>query len=128
MNIHVVATDKAPKAVAAYSQAVIAQGIVYLSGQIGLEPATGELVPGGVRPQAERVLQNLAAVLAAAGSSFDKALKVTIYLTSIADFPVVNELYARYVAVGHPPARATVAVSALPRGALVEIDMIALVG
>jgi 2-iminobutanoate/2-iminopropanoate deaminase len=116
----------APKAIGPYSQAVSAVGsrTLWLSGQIGLDPATGELVPGDVVAQAERVLDNLAAVLSAAGAGFDQVVKCTIYLVDLADFARVNEVYGRRFG-GDPPARATVQVSALPRGARIEIDAVA---
>ena len=120
-----VATDAAPAAIGAYSQAVISGGLVFCSGQIGLDPETGDLVPGGVAAEAERVLANLAAVLGAAGSDFAAVTKATIYLTDMADFAAVNEIYARRLGDARP-ARATVAVAALPKGARVEIDLIAL--
>jgi len=121
-----VSSDGAPDAIGPYSQAVIAAGWVFCSGQIGLDPGTGELVPGGVGAETERALENLSAVLAAAGSRFSRVTRATIYLVDIADFAVVNEIYARRLG-GARPARATVAVASLPRGARVEIDAIALV-
>ncbi|MBI5500645.1 MAG: RidA family protein [Deltaproteobacteria bacterium] len=117
-------TDHAPAAIGPYSQAVEAGGLVFLSGQIPLDPATGQLVPGDVTAQTERVLDNLGAVLAAAGLDFSHVLKTTIYLTDLAAFPKVNEAYGRRFTT-EPPARATVQVAALPRGALVEIDAVA---
>ena len=119
-----ITSSDAPKAIGPYSQAVRAGGLVFLSGQIPLDPRTGELVAGDVRAQADRVLDNLAAVLRAAGLSFEHVVKTTIYLTDLADFGAVNEVYGkRFGAV--PPARATVQVAALPRGAKVEIDAVA---
>lgn len=126
-ELAIVSTDAAPAAIGPYSQAVAAGGVVYCSGQIGLDPATGELVTGGVEAEAERVLTNLAAVLAAAGTDFSGVTKATIYLIDMADFAAVNEIYARHLG-GARPARATVAVAALPKGARIEIDAIALVG
>lgn len=123
-----IATDQAPKAIGPYSQAVVAGGLVHCSGQIALDPRTGELVAGDVRVQAERVLANLEAVLRAAGSSFDRVVKCNVYLVDMADFPALNEVYARCFPGAEPPARATVAVAALPRGARVEIDCVALAG
>ena len=117
-------TDHAPAAIGPYSQAVERDGVVYCSGQIGLDPATGHLVPGGTAAEAERVLQNLEAVLAAAGCTFADVVRVTIYLVDLADFASVNGIYGRYVREPYP-ARATVGVAALPRGARVEIDAIA---
>jgi 2-iminobutanoate/2-iminopropanoate deaminase len=125
MTPEIIASDKAPKAVGAYAQAVRAQGFLFLSGQIPLDPASGELVKGDVAAQTRRVMENLKAVLEAAGTTFAKVVKTTIYLTDMNDFAVVNETYAEYFAEAKP-ARATVAVAALPRGAQVEIDMIAL--
>lgn len=117
-------TDRAPQAIGPYSQAVEQDGVVYCSGQIGLDPGSGTLVAGGTAPEAEQVLKNLQAVLAAAGLSFEHVLKTTIYLVDLADFTAVNEVYGRFVREPFP-ARATVGVSALPRGARVEIDAIA---
>jgi 2-iminobutanoate/2-iminopropanoate deaminase len=124
----IVSTADAPKAIGPYSQAVTAGGLVHCSGQIALDPATGELVAGDVGAQAERVMKNLAAVLQAAGTDFSRALKCTVYLTDMAHFPVVNEVYGRAFRPGTAPARSTVAVAQLPRGALVEIDCVALAG
>jgi 2-iminobutanoate/2-iminopropanoate deaminase len=120
-----IATDRAPTAIGPYSQAVEQGGVVYCSGQIGLDPASGQLVAGGTAAEAERVLPNLQAVLAAAGLGFPNVVKVTIYLVDLADFATVNDIYARFVQVPYP-ARATVGVAALPRGARVEIDAIAM--
>lgn len=117
-------TDGAPAAIGPYSQAIEAGGFVFLSGQIPLDPATGALVQGGAREQAERVMDNLAAVLAAAGLGFEHVVRCTIYLADLADFAVVNDVYgARFAS--EPPARATVQVAALPKGARVEIDAVA---
>jgi 2-iminobutanoate/2-iminopropanoate deaminase len=126
MSKTVIATDLAPQAVGAYSQAVRANGFVFLSGQIPLDPASGLLVEGDVSVQARRVMENLGAVLRAAGSSFDQVVKSTIYLADMSDFPAVNQIYGEYFKGEIKPARATVAVAALPRAARVEIDMIAL--
>ncbi|HWP35362.1 MAG TPA: Rid family detoxifying hydrolase [Thermodesulfobacteriota bacterium] len=125
MAIVPVQTDAAPRAIGPYSQAVIAGGFVFASGQIALDPATGQLVPGGVEAQARQVFANLAAVLAAAGSSLARAVKVTVYLTDLAHFAAVNAVYEAAFA-GARPARSTVQVAALPRGALIEVDVIAL--
>jgi 2-iminobutanoate/2-iminopropanoate deaminase len=119
-----IATDKAPQAIGPYSQAVRVGPWVFLSGQIGLHPARGELVPGGVVAEVTQVLENLRAVLAAAGTSLDAVVRTTIYLVDLADFSRVNEVYAGFFAAPFP-ARATVGVTALPRGARVEIDAIA---
>jgi 2-iminobutanoate/2-iminopropanoate deaminase len=121
-----VATDKAPKAIGPYSQAVRAGRWLHCSGQIGLDPASGELVGGGVTTEAARVLENLSAVLQEAGASLADVVRTTIYLTDLGDFAPVNEVYARYFSAPFP-ARATVGVAALPRGARVEIDAIAMV-
>ena len=122
----IVSTADAPKAIGPYSQAVTAGGLVHCSGQIALDPATGEIVAGDVGAQAERVMKNLAAGLQAAGTDFSRVLKCTVYLTDMAHFPVVNEVYGRSFRPGTAPARSTVAVAQLPRGALVEIDCVAL--
>ena len=116
----------APKAIGPYSQAIEASGsrTLWLSGQIPLDPATGELVPGDVAAQTERVMENLRAVLEAAGAGFEDVVRCTIYLVDLADFAKVNDVYGRRFAQ-HPPARATVQVAALPRGARVEIDAVA---
>ena len=117
-------TDQAPAAIGPYSQAIETGGYLYTSGQIGLDPATGEMVEGGFEPQARRVLANLEAVLAAAGCTFADVAKATIYVTDLGHFPLLNELYGEAVG-GHRPARSTVQVAALPKGALVEIDLVA---
>lgn len=122
----VISTQNAPAAVGAYSQAVSANGLVFCSGQVPLDPETGELVGGNVGDQARRCLDNLAAVLAEGGSSLEDAVKVTIFLTDMDDFAEVNDAYASYF-TNDPPARATVAVAGLPKGAPVEIECIALV-
>jgi len=121
-----VSSPGAPKAIGPYSQAIEASGArtVWLSGQIPLDPATGELVPGDVAAQTERVMENLAAVLAAAGAGFHDVVRCTIFLADLADFAKVNEVYGRRFPKD-PPARATVQVAALPRGARVEIDAVA---
>jgi 2-iminobutanoate/2-iminopropanoate deaminase len=122
----IIATDAAPAAIGPYSQAVVAGGLVHCSGQIALDPRTGTLVEGDVRAQTERALENLRHVLEAAGSSLERAVKCNVFLVDMADFPAMNEVYARYFNEAHPPARATVAVAQLPRGARVEIDCLAL--
>ncbi len=122
-----IATTEAPQAIGPYSQAVIAGQWLFCSGQIGLDPATGELVAGGVAAEATRVLENLRAVLGAAGATPDSVVRTTIYLVDLADFGRVNEIYARFFRAPFP-ARATVGVGALPRGARVEIDAIAMIG
>lgn len=123
----VISSPEAPRAIGPYSQAIAvpaAARLVFLSGQIPLDPATGELVPGDVAAQAERVMKNLEAVLAAAGLGFAQVARCTIFLTDLADFAKVNEVYGRFFP-GEPPARATIQVAALPKGARVEIDAIA---
>lgn len=121
----ILSTGRAPKAIGPYSQAVKAGGFLFLSGQIPLDPATGEFVGGGIREQTERVMENIAAVLAEAGVGFDAVVKATIFLTDLANFGTVNEVYgSRFPAA--PPARSTVEVKGLPRGALVEIEVLAL--
>ena len=120
-------TSDAPKAIGPYSQALEHGDLLFLSGQIGLDPASGNLVSGGTPAEAEQVLKNLGAVLGAAGLSFAHVVRTTIYLVDLADFAAVNEIYARHVREPYP-ARATVGVAALPRGARVEIDAIAVRG
>lgn len=120
----VVQTDQAPTAIGPYSQAMRVGDLVFTAGQVGLDPASGQLVDGGVAAQAERALQNLSAVLAAAGSGLDLITKTTIFLADMADFAIVNEVYARHLREPFP-ARSTVAVRELPKGALVEIEAIA---
>jgi 2-iminobutanoate/2-iminopropanoate deaminase len=122
----VIRTDGAPGAIGPYSQAIIAGGFVFTAGQVGLDPASGELA-AGVAYQTQRAMQNLREVLAAAGADFNDVVKTTIYLVNLNDFTEVNDVYAAYFKDG-PPARSTVQVAALPMGALVEIDMIATVG
>jgi 2-iminobutanoate/2-iminopropanoate deaminase len=127
MDRRIVHTDKAPAAIGPYSQAVVAGGFVFTAGQIALVPGSGELAGADVRAQAEQVMRNLEAVLSAAGSSFSRVVKTTIYLTDMGDFAAVNEVYAARFPQ-EPPARTTVAVRALPKGAAVEIDVVAQVG
>ena len=124
MTINVIHTDAAPKAIGPYNQAVVHGGVVYCSGQIALDPKSGQLVGVSAAEQAQQVLANLLAVLAASGSGPDKVVKTTIFLVDMNDFAAVNEVYGRTFAA-HKPARATVAVAALPKGARVEIDCIA---
>ncbi len=125
MEPTVVTTEKAPKAVGPYVQAMKANGFLFTAGQIGLDPATGRLAEGGVEPQTRRVLENLKAVVEAAGGSFNQVVKTTVYLTDLSHFQAMNQVYATYFE-GHSPARSTVGVAQLPLGALVEIDLIAL--
>ena len=122
-----VSTEKAPKAIGPYTQAIVHNGIAYLSGQIPLDPSTNQVVEGDVTVQTERVIQNLKAVLEAAGSSLGSVLKTTVFLKDMADFPKMNEVYGRYFAQ-NPPARSTVQAAKLPRDVSVEIDAIAVVG
>jgi 2-iminobutanoate/2-iminopropanoate deaminase len=125
MSKAVIETDRAPAAIGPYSQAVRAGDLIFTSGQIGLDPKTGELVPGGVETQTRRVLDNLTAVLEAAGAGWRDVVRTTIFLTDIGDFALVNKLYGERVGVGMLPARSTVQVAKLPKGAAVEIDAIA---
>jgi len=124
MEIGLVATDGAPRAIGPYSQAVIHGGLIYTAGQIALDPATMEIVKGGIAEQTERVLDNLQAVLEAAGSDFAGVLKTTVFLRDMADFSAMNEVYARRFG-SHRPARSTVAAAGLPRNVLVEIEVVA---
>jgi 2-iminobutanoate/2-iminopropanoate deaminase len=126
MKPEIIHTSAAPAAIGPYSQAVRLGDVVYCSGQVALDPQSGQLVGKTVAEQAERVMQNLGAVLTAAGSGFDRVVRSTIFLVSMADFAAVNEVYGKRFP-GHKPARATVAVKELPKGALVEIDCIAAV-
>jgi 2-iminobutanoate/2-iminopropanoate deaminase len=119
-----VSTEQAPKAIGPYSQAVVHNGVAYLSGQIPLDPATNQLVEGDIAAQTERVLQNLKAVLEACGASLESVLKTTVFLKDMADFPKMNEVYARHFAQ-NAPARSTVQAARLPRDVSVEIDAIA---
>ena len=123
--IETVATDRGPKAIGPYSQAIRANGFVFLSGQIPLDPKTQQVVEGDIAVQTERVLENLKGVVEAAGSSLQHAIKTTVFLTDMNDFPAMNEVYGRYFSA-HPPARSTVEVSRLPRNVRVEIDLVAL--
>ncbi len=124
MKREIIETSRAPKAIGTYSQAVRVGDTVYISGQIPLEPATGELVKGTIEQETQRVMDNLRAVLAEAGGGFEHVVRCGIYLVDLADFAKVNEIYGRRFPQ-HPPARATVQVAALPRGARVEIDAVA---
>jgi 2-iminobutanoate/2-iminopropanoate deaminase len=119
-----VSTSGAPAAIGPYSQGIAVDGFVFCSGQIGLDPATGELVPGGVEAQADRALRNLAAVLDAAGLTMADVVKTTVFLADIADFAAVNAVYGRHMP-DPPPARSTFAVGALPKGGRVEVEAIA---
>jgi 2-iminobutanoate/2-iminopropanoate deaminase len=124
MTRRAVSTTGAPAAIGPYSQGIIGGGLVFCSGQIGLDPATGNLVEGGVEAQAERALRNLTAVLDAAGCAFADVVKTTLFLADIGDFAAVNAIYGRFMP-DPPPARSTFAVGALPKGALVEVEAIA---
>lgn len=124
MSRRTIATDAAPRAIGPYSQAVLAGDTLYCSGQIALDPATGELVPGGFEAEARRVLANLAAVTAAAGMTLGDAVKLTVYVTDLANFGVLGAVFAEVLSEPYP-ARATVEVAALPKGAAVEIDLVA---
>jgi 2-iminobutanoate/2-iminopropanoate deaminase len=125
MPNQVVSTDKAPKAIGPYSQAIVAGDLVFTSGQIPLDPQTQQIEQGDVRAQAERVMENLSAVLSAAGASFATVVKATIFLADLNDFAAVNEVYGKRFP-NAPPARSTVQVAALPKGARVEIDLVAM--
>lgn len=121
----VIATPKAPQAIGPYSQAIRANGLVFTSGQIALDPTTNQVIAGDIAAQTERVLQNLEAVLAGAGSSLAQVVKTTVFLKNMADFAAMNEVYGRYFGP-QPPARSTVEVARLPKDVLIEIDVIAL--
>ena len=121
----VIATPNAPAAIGPYSQAIVCGNMLYTSGQIPLDPATGAVVGDNIRDQAEQVMKNLSAVLAAAGTSFENAVKTTCFLADMADFAAFNEVYAAYFTSN--PARSCVAVKSLPKGVLVEVEVIALV-
>jgi 2-iminobutanoate/2-iminopropanoate deaminase len=127
MSKEILATDRAPKAIGPYSQGVKAGGFFFFSGQIPLEPASGLMRGEGILEQAEQVMENISAVLESAGLGFPDVVKTTIFLTELADFAVVNEIYGRRFPAD-PPARSTVEVKGLPRGAKVEIEVIALCG
>lgn len=122
----IVSTDKAPGAIGPYSQAIKAAGMLFCSGQIPIDPATGEFVPGGASEQTEQVFKNLVAVLEAGGASLEGVVKTTVFLADMADFAAMNDVYAKYFD-SNKPARATVQAAGLPRGARVEIECIALV-
>jgi 2-iminobutanoate/2-iminopropanoate deaminase len=121
----VIATDQAPRAIGPYSQAIRAAGFVFTSGQVAIDPATQQVIAGDVAAQTERVLKNLSAVLQAAGTSLDNALRCTVFLKNMGDFAAMNEVYGRYFGQA-PPARTTVEAGRLPKDVLVEIDVIAL--
>jgi len=119
-----ISTDKAPKAIGPYEQAIRVGDLIYTAGQIPIDPTTGNLIDGGIVEQTRQVLENLKAVLEAGGASLDTVIKATVFLKNMADFAALNEVYGLYLGMAKP-ARSTVAVADLPRGALVEIDMVA---
>ena len=123
----IIKTEDAPKAIGPYSQAVVAGGFVFASGQIPTDPATGQFVEGGISEQTRQVLRNLSKVLEAAGTGLERVVKTTVFLADMDDFAAMNEVYARFFK-GNPPARSTVQAARLPRDARVEIDVIALAG
>src|ERR1700736_7018046 len=127
MTKKVISTEAAPKAIGPYSQAILSNGVAYLSGQIPLDPSTNQLVEGDIAVQTERVLQNLKAVLEASGASLESVVKTSVFLKDMGDFPKMNEVYGRFFA-SNPPARSTVQAARLPRDVSVEIDAIAVVG
>jgi 2-iminobutanoate/2-iminopropanoate deaminase len=120
-----ISTPNAPKAIGPYSQAIKANGFVFISGQVAFNPATGNIISGGIDEQTEQVLKNLSAILAAAGSSWEKAVKTTVYLKNMTEFAQMNQVYEKFCK-GAPPARSTVEVARLPKDVSVEIDVIAL--
>jgi 2-iminobutanoate/2-iminopropanoate deaminase len=126
MKREVVASESAPAAIGPYSQAIMAGMFVFASGSLGMDPANGELTPGGVEAQTRQSLKNLSSVLSKAGSSFDQVVKTTVFLADINDYAAVNAVYAEFF-TDAPPARSAVQVAALPKGAAVEIEVIAIV-
>lgn len=124
-SLNPVSTDRAPKAIGPYSQAIVADNVVYTAGQVALDPQSGELVGKTVAEQTDQALKNITAVLAAAGSSLGQVVKTTVYLADMADFAAMNDVYAKHFG-GHRPARSTVQAAGLPKGARVEIDAIAI--
>jgi 2-iminobutanoate/2-iminopropanoate deaminase len=121
----VIATEQAPQAIGPYSQAIRAQGLIFTSGQIAIDPSTAQIIAGDVSAQTDLVLKNLAAILQASGSSLEKVLRCTVFLKNMRDFAAMNEVYGRYFTQS-PPARSTVEVARLPKDVLIEIDVIAL--
>ncbi len=121
----VIATEHAPKAIGPYSQAIRAQGLIFTSGQIPIDPATAQIIAGDVSAQTDRVLKNLAAILQASGTTIEKVLRCTVFLKNMGDFAAMNEVFGRYFKQA-PPARSTVEVARLPKDVLIEIDVIAL--
>lgn len=124
-SIHPVSTPQAPAAIGPYAQGIVAQNFLFLSGQIPLDPQTGEMVPGGIEAQTHRVIQNLLAIAQAAGADLQHVVKTTIFLADMHDFPAVNQVYAEYFQ-SSLPARATIQVAALPKGAAIEIEAVIL--
>jgi 2-iminobutanoate/2-iminopropanoate deaminase len=120
----IVTTDRGPKPIGPYSQAIKANGFLFLSGQVALDPKTGELTGNDIRQQTERVLENIKAIVEAAGSNLHHVVKTTVFLKDMSDFPAMNEVYGRYFSAA-PPARSTVQVAGLPKEALVEIELVA---
>ncbi|AIS52668.1 protein DfrA [Thermoanaerobacter kivui] len=120
----IINTDAAPKAIGPYSQAIMVDGFLYTSGQIAIDPATGEFVEGGIEAQTERVLENIKAILKAAGMDLSNVIKATLFVTNMGNFAKINEIYGRYFK-DNPPARSLVEVKSLPKGALIEIEVIA---
>ena len=127
MKREAISRSDAPKPIGPYSPAIKTDSLIFCAGQTPVDPASGQLISGGIQEQTQRVMENLRAVLTAAGSSFDSVVKTTVFLTSMSDFAAMNEVYGRYFS-GAAPARTTVAVAELPRGARVEIECIALPG
>jgi 2-iminobutanoate/2-iminopropanoate deaminase len=127
LSLKTIHTEAAPAAIGPYAQGVVANGFLFTAGQIALDPATGQIVDGDVVAQTERVMANLSAILKSAGASWSRVVKTTVYLQDMADFPRVNEVYARALGDSRP-ARSTVQVAGLPRGVLVEIDAVVAVG
>ena len=123
-ELKVVQTDRAPKAIGPYSQAIVSGDLIFCAGQVALDPKTGELVSGDIREQTRRVLDNLAAVLETAGAGLDRVTKTTVFLTDFAEFAAMNEVYAERFGA-HRPARSTVQISTLPKGARIEVECIA---
>ncbi len=127
MNRNVIHTDQAPKAIGPYSQAIRVGDFVYTAGQVSIVPATGDLIAGDIEAQTRQALNNLKAVLEAAGSGLDKVVKTTVFMTNLGDFARMNAVYAEFFP-SQPPARSTVQVAALPKGAMVEIECVAVTG
>lgn len=120
-----VATQKAPQAIGPYSQAIKANGLIFISGQIPIDPATGQLIQGDIAAQTERIMNNIGEILAAAGSSLERVVKTTVFLKNMAEFAAMNDMYGRFFRK-EPPARTTVEAARLPKDALLEVDVIAL--